>query len=230
MVRKVVAWGVIVLLLIASALAVGLGHSWRRQADEAVQVRSLVLWFEASGAIQIDGHRSRPARWQDAWRLALGLDPRVSVRVGADDGVPFALVHEAFAEAWRQHVADVGYAVDQDGQELVLSRLARADLQPPGPHVLSVEADGRMALDDTPVDERAVGEWLKLSAAPGYPRGAGTLVELKVDQDVSYGSIRRLLAMLAASGPRRIADSGQSAELAREWLPPPPVQPIPLSN
>lgn len=224
-------WGLIVVLLAGGILAVGLGHSARRHANQTTQPQPVLLWFGAGGIVHIDERKSLLTHWQDNWRLALGLNAGAPVRVGADDGVPYALVEEALAEAWRRDMPDVGYAIDRDGQGLALSRLVAADiLPPPGPHVLSVEADGRMALDDTPVDERALREWLKASAAPGYPRGAGTAIELKVGEGVTYGSIKPVLAMLAASMPRRIADFAQGSVLARQLMPPPVEHPIPIPN
>lgn len=224
------AWGLIVLLLVVGGLAIGLGHSVSQRAEETAQPRPILLWFETGGIVDIDERRSRLTRWQDPWRLALVLNPQAPVRIGADDSIPFAVVDEAMAEAWRQRMPDIGYAIDQNGQALVLSRLVPADIQPPGPHILSIDADGRMTLDDTPVDERAIGEWLKLSAVPGYPRGAGTPIELKVDQLTTYGSVRRVLTVLAANGPRRIVDFGQGSKLVRQLQPAPPEHPIATPN
>lgn len=229
-VRNVLGWCLIVVLLVGGVLAVGLGHSARRHAEETAQPQPILLWFGADGTAHIDDRVSLLTHWQDNWRLALGLNPEVPVRVGADDSVPYAQVLEALAEASRKGRPDLGYAIDQDGQALVLSRLVPADLQPPGPHVLAVGADGQMALDDAPIDGRALSEWLKVSAAPAYPRGAGTPIELKVDPSATYGSVRPLLAALAAGRPRRIADFEQGSALARQLQPPPQEHPIPIPN
>ncbi|NKJ19687.1 hypothetical protein [Dyella sp. SG609] len=231
MIRNILGWGLIVVLLAGGILAVGLGHSARRHADRTAQPQPVLLWFGADGVVHIDERKSLLTHWQDNWRLALGLNSGVPVRVGADDGVAYALVEEALGEARRRGMPDIGYAVDRNGQALALSSLTPADvLPPPGPHVLSIEVDGRMALDDTPLDGRALGEWLKLSAAPGYPRGADTPVELKVDPAATYGSVRPVLAALAAGKPRRIADFEQGSALVRQLVPVPVEHPIPIPN
>lgn len=222
-------WCLIVVLLAGGVLAVVLGHSARRHAEETVQPQPIVLWFGAGGIVHIDERQSLLTHWQDNWRLALGLNAGAPVRVGADDSVPYALVEEALAEAWRRDMPDIGYAIDQDGRTLPLSRLMPADvLSPPGPHVLAVGADGQMAFDDMTIDGRVLGEWLKVSAAPGYPRGAGTPLELKVDPAATYGSVRPALTALAASQPRRVADFAQGDALVRQLLPSPPEHPIPI--
>jgi biopolymer transport protein ExbD/biopolymer transport protein TolR len=78
-------------------------------------------------------------------------------------------------------------------------------LEPKGGVTVSVAADGRVYVDDAPVDEADLGARV---AALGADRTAGG-VYLRADRGVPYGTVVRVLAAMRASG---VGDVGLVAE------------------
>jgi biopolymer transport protein ExbD/biopolymer transport protein TolR len=94
----------------------------------------------------------------------------------------------------------------QGGVDVALPQAASPrPLEARGGVTVTVAADGRVYLDDAPVDERELGPLL---AALG-PERAAAGVFLRADRGVPYGSVVRVLAAMRASG---VGDVGLVAE------------------
>lgn len=94
----------------------------------------------------------------------------------------------------------------QGGVDVSLPQAAAPrPLEPKGGVTVTVAADGRVYLDDAPVDEAALGTSI---AALGAERVAGG-VYLRADRGVPYGTVVRVLATMRASG---VGDVGLVAE------------------
>ena len=160
------AWVLIPLLVAMSGMAACMGRQDGQDGHVAeTQRKALLLWFGDQGTVTLDGKPIDPARWKESWRAA--LTPQRPVRVGADDGVPYARVREAYAEAWQSRIRDAGYAIDRQGRSVAFSELTHADVAtPPGPHVLAVAADGRLAWDGAAIEERGLDQWMKQQVMP----------------------------------------------------------------
>lgn len=224
------AW-VLILLLVAISLAatvIGRGGSEDGHAVETPR-RELLLWFGSKGEVTLDGKPVDPDNWKEPWRAALAVGRQRQALIGADDDVPYARLHEAYAAARQSRVREAGYALDRQGRAVVLTELTQADVSTqPGPHVLAIEADGRLTWDGTTVEQHGLGRWMKQQVMPKLAQDHFVaLVELRVDPRTPYGRVKQLLNAVAEGGPPRIASYEESETVARKLLPLPPVQKVP---
>lgn len=224
------AWVLLPLLVAMSGAATCMGRQDSLDGHAAeTQRKGVLLWFGDQGTVTLDGKSIDPARWKDSWRAALAQATQRPVRVGADDGVPYARVHEAYTEAWQSRARDAGYAIDRQGRSVPLSELTHADIAtPPGPHILAIAVDGRVAWDGVAVGEPGLDQWMKQQVMPKLPQDRFVaLIELKIDPLTPYGTVKRFLTIFAAGGSYRVASFEESDIVARKLMPLPPVLHIP---
>jgi biopolymer transport protein ExbD/biopolymer transport protein TolR len=84
----------------------------------------------------------------------------------------------------------------QGGVEVELPRAEARPLQPKEGLVVSVNRDGRIYVDDTPVTYRDFRSTFRALVAQRKPQG----VYLQADANVPYGSVVRVLAVIRTAG------------------------------
>ena len=84
----------------------------------------------------------------------------------------------------------------QGGVEVELPRAEARPLQPKEGMVVSVNRDGRIYVDDTPVSYRDFRSTFRALVAQRKPQG----VYLQADANVPYGSVVRVLAVIRTAG------------------------------
>jgi biopolymer transport protein ExbD/biopolymer transport protein TolR len=84
----------------------------------------------------------------------------------------------------------------QGGVEVELPRAEARPLQPKEGMVVSVNRDGRIYVDDTPVSYRDFRSTFRALVTQRKPQG----VYLQADANVPYGSVVRVLAVIRTAG------------------------------
>lgn len=183
------------------------------------------LWFGDNGLVLLDGQLFKRPTWKERWTRALEKSRGTPVRIGADEDVPYALVHEAYAESWQRGFHDAGYEFDPQGHFVALSELTRSDVTPRAgePIVLEMNAQGQMAWLGIVINESQLCGAVRVVAA-NFPRVPYlALIGLKIDPQTPYGLVRRMLSTISKVPPYRVATFEERETTLHVWLPLPPL-------